>query len=121
LVDSLSSTGDRGERVRKTLQDARLVGPEQLRVESSGAIRGLVLGKKLDEMRANRAIGQLGRMPIGTVRTTALLDRMWELRPNFSGYVAAYVAAAEHLGVPLLTADERLAAAPGPRCPITVV
>lgn len=45
---------------------------------------------------------------------------MWELRANLSGYDAAYVAAAEHLGVALLTADHRLAAAPDLRCPVTL-
>ena len=34
---------------------------------------------------------------------------------------ACYVALAEAIGCPLLTADQRLAAAPGPRCPIEVV
>ncbi len=29
--------------------------------------------------------------------------RMWALRDNLTGYDAAYVAAAEHLGVDLLT------------------
>jgi predicted nucleic acid-binding protein len=36
-------------------------------------------------------------------------------------YDAAYVALAEVLDVPLLTADERLARAAGPRCTIEVV
>jgi len=48
-----------------------------------------------------------------------LLDRVWELRANLTTYDAAYVAAAEALGVALLTGDQRLAAAPGRRCAIT--
>jgi predicted nucleic acid-binding protein len=50
-----------------------------------------------------------------------LLDRVWELRLNITGYDATYVAVAEALDCALLTADGRLARAPGPRCPITVV
>lgn len=50
-----------------------------------------------------------------------LLDRVWELRDNLSAYDAAYVALAELLDCGLLTADGRLARAPGLRCPVTVV
>ena len=50
-----------------------------------------------------------------------LLPRMWELRENVPAYDAAYVALAEALECALVTADARLAAAHGPRCPITVV
>jgi predicted nucleic acid-binding protein len=45
---------------------------------------------------------------------------MWELRSNLSGYDAAYVAAAELLGVPLVCGDRRLASAPGLRCRVVV-
>ncbi|MDQ4021892.1 MAG: hypothetical protein M3257_09800 [Actinomycetota bacterium] len=41
-----------------------------------------------------------------------LQDRVWELRANLTAYDAAYIAAAEALGVTLLTGDQRLAAAP---------
>lgn len=50
----------------------------------------------------------------------SLLGRMWERRDNMSGYDAASVAAAEHLGVPLVTSDKRLASAPGLRCEVFV-
>jgi predicted nucleic acid-binding protein len=55
------------------------------------------------------------------VPAVGLLQRIWELRENLSGYDATYVAVAETLETPLLTADARLARAPGPTCPITVV
>ena len=44
--------------------------------------------------------------------------RAWELRTNLSAYDALYVALAEQLDAPLLSADARLARAPGPRCPV---
>ena len=53
--------------------------------------------------------------------TVGLLERLWSLRETVSAYDASYVAVAEALDVPLLTADARLARAPGPTCPITVV
>ncbi len=46
---------------------------------------------------------------------------MWELCDNLTAYDATYVALAEAIGCRLLTADTRLACAPGPRCSIAVV
>jgi predicted nucleic acid-binding protein len=46
---------------------------------------------------------------------------MWDLRENLTVYDAAYVALAEALGFPLLTADRRLAAAPRLRCQVELV
>jgi len=44
--------------------------------------------------------------------------RIWDLRESMTVYDAWYVALAERLGTELVTADRRLAAAPGPRCPV---
>jgi len=48
----------------------------------------------------------------------SLWPRAWELRTNLSAHDALYVALAEQLKAPLLTADARLARAPGLRCPV---
>ena len=53
--------------------------------------------------------------------TAPLLHRAWELRDNVTSYDACYVALAEALDGVLLTADLRLAGAPGVRCAIEVV
>lgn len=53
--------------------------------------------------------------------TFAFFDRMWELRDNLTAYDAAYVALAEIIDCPLVTADARLSRAPGLRCPVTVL
>jgi predicted nucleic acid-binding protein len=50
-----------------------------------------------------------------------LAGRVWELRGNVTAYDATYVALAEVLACPLVTADARLARAPGLRCVVTVV
>jgi predicted nucleic acid-binding protein len=50
-----------------------------------------------------------------------LIARAWQLRDAVSAYDAQYVALAELLDVALVTADRRLARAPGVRCPVEVL
>jgi predicted nucleic acid-binding protein len=50
-----------------------------------------------------------------------LVTRCWQLRDNLKTYDAVYVALAEALGVPLLTADARLADATGIRCQVELL
>ncbi|MEJ7775578.1 MAG: hypothetical protein WKF72_12295 [Nocardioidaceae bacterium] len=49
------------------------------------------------------------------------MARCWELRENLTVYDASYVALAEALEVPLLTADARIARAPALKCLIEVM
>jgi len=49
------------------------------------------------------------------------MERCWELRDNVTVYDAAYVALAELLDAPLVTADGKLAKAPGIRCDVEVL
>jgi predicted nucleic acid-binding protein len=51
----------------------------------------------------------------------ALARRAWDLRQNLSFYDGLYVALADCLGVPLLTADEKLSRAPGLPCKTVLV
>ena len=60
-------------------------------------------------------------MPIQRLAMYGLVDRVWALRHNLSAYDACYVALAEALDRPLLTADQRLATVPALTCPIALV
>ncbi len=50
-----------------------------------------------------------------------LLPRIWESRNNLTAYDPAYIALAEALDAPLLTRDQRLAAAPGHQVRVELV
>jgi len=55
------------------------------------------------------ALTAMAATTIDLVATAPLLQRMWELRSNVSGYAAAYLALAETFECSLVTADARLA------------
>ena len=60
-------------------------------------------------------------MRIRRVEHRVLLDRCWRLRDNLTTYDAAYVALAEHVDAVLVTADAKLANAPGTTCVFEVL
>jgi predicted nucleic acid-binding protein len=76
---------------------------------------------KIDARRASLALQDLAAMPAERAPHRPLLARCWELRDNLTIYDAVYVALAEVAKSVLLTADRRLAGAPGPRCSIEVL
>lgn len=110
-----------GSRTRQRLRHEQLSAPELLDLEVLAALRRLVQRELISAARAAAAVRDLRALPVHRVRHGPLLARCWELRDTVTPYDAAYVATAEELGVPLLTADARLSRASGPRCAIELV
>lgn len=106
---------------RATLESESVVCPHLADSEVVNALRSQVLRGDLDGVVAERMIDVWQRLGLERVGVSGLLGRVWELRDNLSAYDATYIALAEALESPLMTADGRLARAPGPRCTITVV
>lgn len=84
-------------------------------------VRRHVRAGLLSTPEANGAIEDLIDLPLSVFPTAPLLRRTWILRHSMTAYDASYVALAEALGCPLLTADARLANAPGAQCTVEVV
>jgi len=119
LANALTDDGPVGTHGRAELaRDAHWAGPEHLVVEVFSAIRGRWLGHGVSEQRACDALTAVTAAAIDLVAAKPLLDRMWGLRSNVTGYDAAYVAVAETFGCALVTADARLGRVPGLRCEI---
>lgn len=106
---------------RRYLAEEPFACPHLVDAEIVHALRARVRCGDVDAADAERALRVWTRLGLRRLPVVGLLERVWELRENLSAYDATYVAVAETLDVPLLTADARLARAPGATCPITVV
>lgn len=104
----------------------RAVAAEQLHVphlidaEIANAVRGRVAARKMSESTGWRLLDAWRRLAMTRYPTFTLLARGWQLHDNLSSYDASYVALAEYLDCPLLSADGRRSRAPGLRCSVTV-
>lgn len=94
--------------------------PHVFEIEVLSALRRYALGNRLSQNRSDELLEDLKSMRVTRYPHTALLQRVWELRQNFTAYDAAYVALAETLDAPLVTMDARLARAPGIRAAVEV-
>lgn len=121
LAPALADDGPDGDAARAWLLGQSLVAPELIDLETTSVIRRRSREGHLDLRRAGLALTDLVEMPLRRAPHRPLLGRCWELRQNLTVYDAAYVALAEVLDVVLLTADPRLAKAPGPRCEIELL
>ena len=101
--------------VERRLFDAEqtLHAPHLLDVEVAQVIRRYAASGEIDNDRGRAALGDLADLPLHRYPHDFLLQRIWDLRNNFTAYDAVYVALAEALDSPLLTRDPRLAAAAG--------
>jgi predicted nucleic acid-binding protein len=95
--------------------------PHLVDSEVAHALRGQVRRDRVPASDARAALMQWQRLGVRRYPALGLLSRIWALRDNVSAYDATYVALAESLGCPLLTADARLAGSPGIRCQIVTV
>lgn len=118
LVTVLIGNEQAAETLRRRLLRWALAAPSLVDLEVVSVLRRKRLQGRLDEHRAGQAVVDLHALRLARTPERPLLRRVWELRHNLTPYDAAYVALAETLHVPLLTGDQRLAAAPGIRCEV---
>ena len=91
--------------------DNELHIPALCDVEVAAALRRALLAHLIDEPRARDALEDYLDLPLTTHGHRVLLHRILALRQNLSAYDAVYVALAEVIRAPVLTADGALARA----------
>lgn len=90
------------------LTDEELHAPALLDFEVASALRGHVLGGKLDPVRLDEAVEDFTAFRIERHQMTGLLGYMLDLRDNFTVCDAAYLVLAQALEAPVVTADAKL-------------
>jgi predicted nucleic acid-binding protein len=122
LAVALADDGPDGDLARGRLAaDPALHAPHLVDLEVLSILHQQAGSGALDERRVGLAIRDLIDLPIVRYPHLPFLRRAWNLRDNLTPSDAVYVALAETLGCPLVTADIRLSRAPGVGCPVEVL
>lgn len=116
IAPVVADGGPDGVRDRRRIGGEALVAPDLLRVEVLSVLRRHATTGALTPDQADRAVDDLVRLPVTLYPSAVTLRRTWGLRDDVTAYDGGDVALAEELDCPLLTADGRLARAPGPTC-----
>ena len=116
VVAVLVDAGPDGRWAESVIAGQDLVAPHLLPVEVANILRRLIPAGEQSPDTATHAHADLLDLPIRLQPYEPYGERIWELRDNVTAYDAWYVAVAELLDVPLVTLDDRLARASGPRC-----
>ena len=98
-----------------------LQAPHLIDLEVIQVLRRFSASRQIRPEHGPAAVDRFSEFPIRRYPHRILLTRIWELRHNLTAYDAAYVALAEAIGAPLLTADRKLARAPGIECEVELL
>jgi predicted nucleic acid-binding protein len=102
-----------GMRTEAALRGHRIAVPAHFDAEVFSAFGRLVRGGDIAEGLVEPILVELSRAPFTRYVLQPLLTAAWSLRHNLSLRDALYVTLARRLGAMLVTADARLARAPG--------
>lgn len=122
LANVVGDDGSDGQRARAEFRTAGdVAAPDLVDVETVSVLRKRWLAGTVTDERFAAAVDDLTQLELERYPTLRFMRRAFELRSNVTAYDSAYVALAEELGCDLLTADQHLASATGPRCIIRVL
>jgi predicted nucleic acid-binding protein len=111
-----------GQRARLEFRNAGdVAAPDLVDVETVAVLRKRWLAETVSDQRFAAAIDDLEQLDLDRYPTLRFMRRAYQLRASVTAQDSAYVALAEALDCELLTGDQRLVNAPGPRCTIRVL
>lgn len=121
MVELLVAGTQAGEAIADRLATEESVNaPYVLDGEIVSALLGLMRGQKITGRQADAAVSNYRAFPIDRHDVLPLWSRIKILHANLSAYDAQYVALAEGLGVPLITADARIKRSRAAECSVEV-
>ncbi len=122
LANVVGDDGPAGRSARaRVARAAQWSAPDLVDVETVSVLRRRWRAGDLTARRFRSAVVDLLSLPIARFPTGPLMIRAYELRSNVTPYDATYVALAEGLSCPLVSADARLARSPGIRCHVDIL
>jgi len=121
VIDLLDSGGPAVFEQNADLEECILVAPHLLDPEFLSTVRRRAMRQRGSGEHYERFILSFYRLDIMRMEHDPLWEYVWRWREDLSAYDAMYVALAHVLEIPLLTADERLAAAAQPWCEVRLV
>jgi predicted nucleic acid-binding protein len=121
MIELLAAKTQTGDAVARRVTAAQtLYAPYVLDGEVISALLGLIRGQKISEREADAALSNYRAFPVERQDVLPLWPRLKGLHANLSAYDAQYVALAEALHVPLITADARVKRSGVARCKVEV-
>jgi predicted nucleic acid-binding protein len=121
MVELLVAGTQAGEAIADRLaREESVNAPYVLDGEIISALLGLMRGQKVTERQADAAVSNYRAFPIDRHDVLPLWSRIKILYANLSAYDAQYVALAEALSVPLVTADARIKRSRAAECSVEV-
>ena len=122
LVSLLTDGGPTGQAARRTFAESSTVCvPDSAYLETLALLRRQWFRGLLLTDRCRAASKDLNDLPLASFPTRPLIRRAFELWAHVTTHDACYVALAEALQCDLVTGDQRLVDAIGPRCGIRAV
>jgi predicted nucleic acid-binding protein len=121
MVELLAANTQTGDAIALRVTAVQtLYAPYVLDGEVISALLGLRRGQKISEREADAALSNYRAFPVERQDVLPLWPRLKSLHANLSAYDAQYVALAEALHVPLITADARIKRSGVARCEVDV-
>lgn len=110
VVVEILTNGTLAGSIRNELaaRDESFLVPHLIDVEVLSAMRRISARRRIDSHRSAQFLEALAAFPAERYPHTPLLNRIWELRHNFTAYDATYIALAEATDSVLCTCDEKL-------------